>query len=119
MCNFFQKSESSKYHQKRSDIRIRFSYESSFWIVVSACKLIILPDIQPVNRIVIISGSQSLNRGWVLKFENFPDLDPGSKNLEQDRSRCLEKWLRPPLISGMHRKWSWSQSAGVNSDQSL
>ena len=39
-----------------SDIRIliRFPFESSFWISVSGCKLTILPDIQPANRIVII-----------------------------------------------------------------
>jgi len=38
-------------------IRIRFPFESSFWISVSGCKLTILPDIQPANRIVIISGA--------------------------------------------------------------
>jgi len=43
-----------------SDIRIliRFAFESSFWISVSGCKLPILPDIQPANRIVINSGRQ-------------------------------------------------------------
>jgi len=40
-----------------SDIRIRFPFESSFWISVSGCKLTILPDIQPVNRIVVISAA--------------------------------------------------------------
>jgi len=30
-----------------ADIRIRFPFESSFWISVSGCKLNILPDIQP------------------------------------------------------------------------
>jgi len=39
-----------------SDIRIRFLFESSFWISLSCCKFTILPDIQPANRIVIISG---------------------------------------------------------------
>jgi len=40
-----------------SDIRIRiwFPFDSSFWISVSGCKLTILPDIHPGNRIVIIS----------------------------------------------------------------
>ena len=38
-------------------IRIRFPFESSFWISLSGCKLTILPDIQPANRIVIISGA--------------------------------------------------------------
>jgi len=42
-----------------SDIlfRIRFPFQSSLWISVSGCKLTILPDIQPANRLVIISGS--------------------------------------------------------------
>jgi len=61
MCPFFQKSESSKYRQTQSvsDIRlnIRFPFENSFWISVSGCKLTILPDIQPINRIVIITGA--------------------------------------------------------------
>jgi len=38
-------------------IRIRFPFESSFWISVSGCKLIILPDIQPANWIVISSAT--------------------------------------------------------------
>ena len=37
-------------------IRIRFPFESNFWISVSGCKLTILPGIQPANRIVIISA---------------------------------------------------------------
>ena len=59
MCNFFQKSESSKYRKSVSDIwiRIRFLFEGSFRIFVSGCKLTILPNIQPANRIVIISGA--------------------------------------------------------------
>jgi len=40
-------------------IRVRFPFESSFWISVSGCKLIILPDIQSANRLVIISDAQS------------------------------------------------------------
>ena len=41
-----------------SDIRFRiqFPFGSSFWISLSDCKLTILLDIQPANRIVIISG---------------------------------------------------------------
>jgi len=37
-------------------VRIRFPFESSFWISLSGCKLAILPDIQPANRMVIISA---------------------------------------------------------------
>ena len=40
-----------------SDIRIWFPFESSFWISLSGCKLTILPDIQPANRVVIISDT--------------------------------------------------------------
>jgi len=40
-------------------VRIRFPFENSFWISVSGCKLTILPDIQPANRIVIISGRKT------------------------------------------------------------
>ena len=36
----------------------RFPFESSFWISVSGCKLTILSDIQPANRIVIISAAE-------------------------------------------------------------
>ena len=42
-------------------IRIRFTFESSFWISVSGCKLTILPDIQLANRMVIISAGYSLH----------------------------------------------------------
>ena len=38
-------------------IRIRFTFESTIWISVSSYKLTILPDIQPANQIVIISGA--------------------------------------------------------------
>ena len=41
--------------------RTRFPFESSFWISLSGSKLIILPDIKPENRIVIISGGYSSN----------------------------------------------------------
>jgi len=36
-------------------IRVRFSFESSFCISGSGLEFTILPDIQPANRIVIIS----------------------------------------------------------------
>ena len=56
-CATFSKSLNPRNIDKTvSDIRvlIRFSFESSFWI--SGCKLTILPDIQPANRIGIISA---------------------------------------------------------------
>jgi len=57
-CATFSKSLNPRNIDKNvSDIRIRtrFPFESSFWISVSGCKLTILPDIQPANRILIIS----------------------------------------------------------------
>ena len=55
-CATFSKSVNPRNIDKSvSDIRIRFPFESRFWISVSGCKLTILPDIQPENRIVIIS----------------------------------------------------------------
>jgi len=67
----FSKSLNPRNIDKRvSDnrIRIRFPFESSFWISLSGCKLTILPDIQPANLIVIISacGWQRANLGSVV-----------------------------------------------------
>jgi len=59
-CETFSKNLNPRNIDKTvSNIRFRnrFPYESSFWISVSACKHTILPDIQPANRIVIISAS--------------------------------------------------------------
>ena len=64
-CATFSKSLNHRNIDKSvSDIRvrIRFPFESSFWISVFGCKLTILPDIQPANRMVIISGTHLL--GW-------------------------------------------------------
>jgi len=56
-CATFSKSLTPRNIDKSvSDTRIRFPFESSFWISVFGRKLTILPDIQPVNRIVIITG---------------------------------------------------------------
>ena len=44
--------------------------------------------------------SRSLNRSRIVKFEKLPDPDPDSKILEQERTRSLKKWLRPPLGVG-------------------
>ena len=63
-CATFSKTLNPRnIHKSISDIqiRIRFPLESSVCISLSGCKLIILPDIQPENRIVIISGNQV---GW-------------------------------------------------------
>ena len=60
-CATFSKTLNPRNIDKSvSDIRIliRFPFESSFWISVSGCKLTILPDIQPANRIVITSAAQ-------------------------------------------------------------
>ena len=62
-CATFSKSLNPRNVNKSvSDIRIRirFPFQSRFWISVSGCKLTILPDIQPANRIVIISGGNTV-----------------------------------------------------------
>ena len=59
MCNFFRKSQSSKYRW------MRFGYPDPYPVPIwkqfldirSGCQLTILPDIQPANRIVIISAT--------------------------------------------------------------
>jgi len=58
MRNFSKSLNPKNIDKSVSDIRIRIRlpFESSFWISVSGSKLTILPDIQPANRIVIISG---------------------------------------------------------------
>ena len=66
-CATFSKSLNPRNIDKSvSDIRfrIRFPFESKLWISVSGCKLTILPDIQPANRIVIISGREVRNFVW-------------------------------------------------------
>ena len=40
--------------------------------------------------------SWSPNRGWILKFEKFPESD--LKILEEEWSQNLKKWLQPPLV---------------------
>jgi len=55
-CATFSKSRNPRNINKSvSDIRIRirFPFQSRYWISVSGCKLTILSDIQPANRIVI------------------------------------------------------------------
>ena len=49
-------------------IRIRFPFEISFWISLFGCKLTVLPDIQPANRIVIISGVYTVHSCSVSVF---------------------------------------------------
>ena len=71
---------------------IRFPFESSFGISVSGCKLTILPDIQPVNWIVIISAKQpTIKQRWAESHfsdsDSAPALhfktpDPTPKNFE-------------------------------------
>jgi len=57
-CATFSKSLNPRNIDKNVlDIRIRFPFESCFWISVSGCKLAIRPDIQPASWIVIISAA--------------------------------------------------------------
>jgi len=72
ICATFSKSLNPEIIEKSVShivIRIRFPFESSFWISVSGCKLTILPDIQSANRIVIISaahrGEHGQDHDWI------------------------------------------------------
>jgi len=66
-CATFSKSLNPRNINKSvSDIRIRFPFQSRFWISVSGWKLTILPDIQPANWIVIISGEYTIDRLGVM-----------------------------------------------------
>jgi len=71
-CPTFSKSLNPRNINKSvSDIRfrIRFQFECSFWISRSGCKLTILSDIQPANRIVIISAAVS-TCGWFREVQS-------------------------------------------------
>jgi len=64
-ATFSKSLDPRKIEKSVSDIR--FPFESSFWISVSGCKLIILPGIHPANRIMIISGTHQAyksNKCW-------------------------------------------------------
>jgi len=58
MCNLSNSLNPRNIEKSVSDILscIRLPFESSFWIFVSGRKLTILRDIQPADKIVIISG---------------------------------------------------------------
>ena len=73
MCNFSKRLNLKNIDKSVSDIRIRirFPSESSFWISISGCKLTILPDIQPANRIVIISAALTISFGLACKGYTF------------------------------------------------
>jgi len=74
-CATFSKSLNPRNIDKTvSDIPIRiwFPFQSSFWISLSGCKLTILPDIQPANRIVIISDAQQQPQSCNLYINFFP-----------------------------------------------
>jgi len=67
-CATFSKSLNPRNIDKSvSDIqiRIRFPFESIFWISGSGCKLTILPDIQPASRIVIMSVRRWPEDDWL------------------------------------------------------
>jgi len=84
MCNFSKSLNPQNIDKSVSDIRIRirFPFESSFWISVSGWKLTILPDIQPANRIVIISAMLHIRGGWSTEMSELSYIygpDPGLK----------------------------------------
>jgi len=51
----------------------------------------VICEVKPLVIFCCLNCSRSLNRSHILKFEKFPDPDPNSKVLEQERSQSLEK----------------------------
>ena len=95
MGNFFQECEPSNMEKSVSDIllRIRFPFESSFWISVSGWNSLSFLDIQPGNRIEIISVAYTHLRA------EFPDR---SKKLSQNSLQKIAK-----LSKNLPNDWKW------------
>jgi len=62
-----------------------------------------------------------MNRYRILKFEKlpYPDLDPDSKILEQERIRSLKKRLRPPLHDTQLKQKYWAQELKKTTDETI
>ena len=91
---FFFRTRSQKFLKIWTRIRSHFSISAVAEVSV------VISYVKPLLIFGCIACSRNLNRSRILKFENLPDPDPdlGSKILEQERSRSLEKWLWPPLL---------------------
>jgi len=89
MCNFFQKSDLNPRNIDKtvSDIRIRirFPFGRSYWISVSGSKLTNLPDIQPANRIVIISAGYAIDRSCTSVFSEPFHNGPSTQKAKQSQ----------------------------------
>jgi len=88
---FFLRTRSQKFVKNRIRSHFSISAIAGVCVVFSSVKTWI-------NFDLIDDVSRSLNRSRILKFENLLDPGPDSKILEQERSRSLKKWLRPPLL---------------------
>jgi len=95
-CATFSRSLNPRNIDKSvSDIRIQFPFENSFWISVFGCKFTILPDIQPANRLVIISAR------WQWKT---------TRSLGESKiTRSSEKSLGVAPVYGLVARPTWSQ----------
>jgi len=117
-CATFSKSLNPRnFHKSVSDIRIRirFPFESSFWISLSGCKLTILSDIQPANRIVIISAVHAYMM-WSQKFR----LTPVQSRFNKVRHRpdAVQSKSSPMLSSVKHPCKLSSEVTGVTFSES-
>jgi len=86
------RTRSQKFLKNRTRIQSRFSISAVAGVCVVIC------EVKPLVILGCLDCSRSLNRSRIFKFEKFPDPDPDSKVLEQERSRSLKKRLHPPLI---------------------
>ena len=87
----------SKFVENRIRIRSHFSIAA----VAGVC--MVISESKTWGNFGWIDSCPSLNRSWILKFENLPDLGPDLKILEQERSRSLKKWLRSILIYSRYK----------------
>jgi len=97
-CATFSKSLNPQNIDKSiSDIRIRirFPFESSFWISLSGCKPTILPDIQPANRIVIISYM------WRNHIATWAQANNSGRNLDLNKMRVLHLHYICNIVFGL------------------
>jgi len=120
-CATFSKSLNPRNIDKNvSDIRIRirFPFESSLWISVSSCELTILPDIQPANRIVIISDPNSIDNFNKMLNQGFfgfrPDYRPDNQvffGFRPDWRKYLDR--SPGLRSDLIIQWKFWIGLGL------
>jgi len=108
-CATFSKSLNPwNINKSVADIRIRFPFQSRFWISVSGCTLTILPDIQPANWIVVISGLLVIVSTLVLRLKASESFLETSHAHTAQKNPDYAMWKRADFI------WYWQRSGLKN-----